>query len=362
MFKIIKLLSINFLVFLFLLIIGFAILVIISSNSEKQTDQKGSLIFDYSLGWDSYPPIEEIEKKNTSSKKIMFIGDSFTHNGKWTYETIKILNKNIPVEGFSLGANGFSTIQSYMKLKKHFDNINPDLVILLFYAWNDMRDNYDQPGIIYSPNTEVRPYLSNNLSFKKDEVFSDYNWFKKLNIYQDFIIKLKLRMNKLIVKIFGIDFLSKNNIKLNLDYTNEDSWVPFYTKGIENSKYVESAWNITEIVLKKMNKFIGERNKKFIIIGIDNAFTIDEDVREVWTDSILNFDMYKNINILKSLCKKNNIYFINGLSILEKKKQEISKKIYNYPAGNLSGHLEPEGEQAIADSLIKFINENKILE
>ena len=35
---------------------------------------------------------------------------------------------------------------------------------------------------------------------------------------------------------------------------------------------------------KKMNKFIGERNKKFIIIGIDNAFTIDEDVREVWTD------------------------------------------------------------------------------
>ena len=65
-------------------------------------------------------------------------------------------------------------------------------------------------------------------------------------------------MNKLIVKIFGIDFLSKNNIKLNLDYTNEDSWVPFYTKGIENSKYVESAWNITEIVLKKMNKFIKE--------------------------------------------------------------------------------------------------------
>ena len=118
-----------------------------------------------------------------------------------------------------------------------------------------MRDNYDQPGIIYSPNTEVRPYLSNNLSFKKDKVFSDYNWFKKLNIYQNFIIKLKLRkisINKLIVKIFGIDFLSKNNIKLNLIITiNEDSWVPFHTKGIENSKYVESAWNITEIVLKK---------------------------------------------------------------------------------------------------------------
>ena len=75
-----------------------------------------------------------------------------------------------------------------------------------------------------------------------------------------------------------------------------------------------------------MNKFIRERNKKFIIIGIDNAFTIDEDVRQVWTDSILNFDMYKNINILQSLCKKNNITFINGLSILEKKNKKQVKR------------------------------------
>ena len=50
------------------------------------------------------------------------------------------------------------------------------------------------------------------------------------------------------------------------------------------------------------------------------------------------------MNVLESLCVKNN------------------KKIYNYPAGNLSGHLEPEGELAISDSLIKFINEKKILE
>ena len=68
MFKIIKLLSINFLVFLFLFIIGFAILEIISSNSEKKTDQKGSLIFDYSLGWDSYPPIEKIGKNGFGAR------------------------------------------------------------------------------------------------------------------------------------------------------------------------------------------------------------------------------------------------------------------------------------------------------
>tara|TARA_B100000700_G_C14959066_1_gene815514 strand:+ start:249 stop:1337 length:1089 start_codon:yes stop_codon:yes gene_type:complete len=362
MFKIIKLLSINFLVFLFLLIIGFSILEIIISDSENQGERKGSLIFDRILGWDSFPPIEEIGKKNDSSKKIIFIGDSFTHNVKWTHETIKTLNEKISVEGFSLGASGFSTIQSYIKLKKHFGEIKPDLVVLLFYAWNDMRDNYNQPGIIYSPKTEMRPYLSGNFNFEKDEIFSDLNWFKKLNIYQDIIIKYKLRINKLIVENLGIDFLSKNNVKLNIDYTNKDSWVPFHTKGMEKSKYVESAWNITEVVLKQMNEFIKAKNKKLIIIGIDNAFTIDADVREVWTDDIPNFDIYKNINVLESLCEKNNIPFIDGLSILEREKKKINKKIYNYPAGNLSGHLEPEGELAIANSLIKFINKNKILE
>ena len=88
----------------------------------------------------------------------MFIGDSFTHNVKWTNLTINNLNKKIPVE-VSLWDKWFSTIQSSAKLTRHFYDINPDLVVLLFYTWNDMRDNYDRPGIIYSPNTEIRPIL-----------------------------------------------------------------------------------------------------------------------------------------------------------------------------------------------------------
>ena len=65
MLKLIKLLAINFLVFVFFLIIGFSILEIIISDSENQAKQKGSLIFDHVLGWDSNPPVEEIEKKKT---------------------------------------------------------------------------------------------------------------------------------------------------------------------------------------------------------------------------------------------------------------------------------------------------------
>ena len=30
-----------------------------------------------------------------------------------------------------------------------------------------MRDNFDKPGIIYSPKTEIRPYLNGNLNFQR---------------------------------------------------------------------------------------------------------------------------------------------------------------------------------------------------
>ena len=40
----------------------------------------------------------------------------------------------------------------------------------------------------------------------------------------------------------------------------------------------------------------------------------------------------------------------------------MDKKIYNYPVGNLSGHLEEEGHLTISRSVVEFINENKLLE
>ena len=44
-----------------------------------------------------------------------------------------------------------------------------------------------------------------------------------------------------------------------------------------------------------------ENGKELIIIGIDNAFTVDDDVKAAWVDGIENFDIYKNIVQLKNL-------------------------------------------------------------
>ena len=314
-----KLISINLLVFLFLFIIGFTILEFLSSINKSEIRNKG-LVFDESLGWESNPSIISINKSTEKAKKIAFIGDSFTHAKPWANLTVKSLNNNFNTEGYSLGVSGYSTLQSYLKLKKYFKEINPDLVILLFYAWNDMRDNYNMPGIMYSPNTELRPYLDKNNQIEDNFFIPKENWFRNLEIYNEYIVLSKLRINKLFTKIFGIDQISKKGIKINLDYVNEESWIPFYLKEKENSHYVKSSWEATESILKKLNNFVKENRKELIIIGIDNAFTVDDDVKDAWVDGIDNFDIYKNIIQLKEICKKNNIFFIDGLSKLKEKK------------------------------------------
>ena len=48
--------------------------------------------------------------------------------------------------------------------------------------------------------------------------------------------------------------------------------------------------------------------------------------------------------------------------MLEKERKTINKKIYNYPIGNLSGHLEPEGNLVISNAVVNFIKKNKILD
>ncbi len=355
-----KLILINLLIFLSFFIIGLAVLEFVSSINKSKVQNPG-LIFDDALGWETNSPILPINVSKDKAKKIAFIGDSFTHGKPWASLTVKSLNNTIKTEGYSLGVSGYSTLQSFIKLKKYFEEINPDLVILLFYSWNDMRDNYNMPGISYSPNTELRPYLDETNQVVDNFLIPKKNWFRDLEIYRKYVVLYKLKINKLITKIFGIDQISAMGLKINLNYTNEDSWIPFYLEEKENSHYVKSSWKATESILSNLNNFVKGNGKELIIIGIDNAFTVDDDVKEAWVDGIENFDIYKNIVQLKKICKKNKIFFIDGLSKLKEKKKTMDKKIYNYPVGNLSGHLEIEGHQAISEAVVEFINEKKIL-
>jgi len=100
-----------------------------------------------------------------TKKKVLFIGDSFTHaihvsNDKTYYAVLK---KNLDIEVFVLAVQGYGTLQEYMMLDKYVDGIDPDLVVIQFCG-NDFINNYYELELASSWNNNGlrRPYFINN--------------------------------------------------------------------------------------------------------------------------------------------------------------------------------------------------------
>jgi hypothetical protein len=98
---------------------------------------------------------------------VMVLGDSFV----WGYDvetsdrfTEKLQGKHPEWNIFNLGVCGYSTDQEYLLLQRHFDELRPRLVVLIFCAENDEASNCQNFNTAYA-----KPYFieeSNRLVLK----------------------------------------------------------------------------------------------------------------------------------------------------------------------------------------------------
>ncbi|MBT3586566.1 MAG: SGNH/GDSL hydrolase family protein [Halobacteriovoraceae bacterium] len=99
----------------------------------------------------------------TSKKKILIIGDSFTHARHVSNEKLYYhhLNEDKKYELFAYGVSGYGNYQELLVLKKYIDSIRPDIIFWQFCI-NDFSDNHFElnkkvgfSGIVFD-----RPYLN----------------------------------------------------------------------------------------------------------------------------------------------------------------------------------------------------------
>ena len=81
--------------------------------------------------------------------RVILLGDSFLHARAIPYEKIfySLLNSEFKAEGKSIelinmGVEGYGTVQEYLVYHHLAKRYRPDLVILFFYAGNDLQENY----------------------------------------------------------------------------------------------------------------------------------------------------------------------------------------------------------------------------
>lgn len=105
------------------------------------------------------------DPQESRKPKVLFLGDSFTHamhvsNDKTYYG---ILGNSLDLEVFSLGVEGYGTLQESMLLDQYIDVIAPDVVVLQFCGNDVINNSYElELRSRHNSNRLRRPYFDGN--------------------------------------------------------------------------------------------------------------------------------------------------------------------------------------------------------
>jgi hypothetical protein len=311
-----------------------------------------TLVVDATLGWDSLPTVSTLEGNTAGRPVVAFLGDSFTHGRLWPGEAQRILLADgIAMNGVNLGVSGYGTVQEWLKLQRNTPGIAPSAVIVLFFAWNDLRDNYPYPELFYGPQRTSRPYL---LLRGSDISVSPVRWsagVDRLLLQSEFYLRVT-KLHAAIIERWP-DLPSQFEWRAKVYYEHPAGWHPFYDPALANSAYVRGAYATTIAAFRAIRDLA--RGAPVLVIGIDNAFTVDQDIAKLFIAPHPELDPSLPLNRMASLLRPEGIDFINAQPELVALAKATGRNLYNGPRTGLAGHLEPEGDRLIGTIAARWL-------
>ena len=173
-------------------------------------------------GWDSIPTID-VMNNSGHGIPIYFDGDSFTQGTSWAPTTQEILKqRGLLIDGYNIGVSGYGTFQEYLKLSKTIDEHHPKIVVVLFYAWNDLRDNRE-------PRLWLWRNIASALSWPYwDQGNKAIRWFERLEIYEHIYLRAQYFVVKRLAQHYGMDIFVRSSWPTSIPYGAPGAWEPFY--------------------------------------------------------------------------------------------------------------------------------------
>jgi hypothetical protein len=298
---------------------------------------------DRDLGWDAVPSVESL---GGSGARVLFLGDSFTQSAAWPRETVARLRaRGVAVEGWNLGVGGHGTIQTALKLERHAATYRPDLLLLLFFAWNDVRDNFDCPAILYGPGTARRPYVREDGGLARPWPWP--GWVVTSRLFVRLVDARAERHGFERLAAEGVHALTARRECVLGQYGDPALWGPFYRPVEADAPYVRAAWAATERALARLRDTATAHRARLLILGLDNAFTVEADVFARWVPAPAGFDADLPLARLAALCARLGIPYRSTVPAL-RASRATGPRVYGGGAEDLSAHLTAAGERVVA--------------
>ncbi len=141
--------------------------------------------------------LRDVEHERSKRPTILFVGDSFV----WGYDVeaserfTELLRADLPgVEIVNAGVNGYGTDQEYLLLDRVWSALQPDVVVLMFTAFNDRNDNssnrisdgYYKPYLAQAADGTWRflgqPVPKSRQSYFTDDPLVKHLWLARLAV------------------------------------------------------------------------------------------------------------------------------------------------------------------------------------
>jgi GDSL-like Lipase/Acylhydrolase family len=304
-----------------------------------------------------YRDREHDRAKPGNTFRIAVLGDSFVearqvpleqafwHRLGHRLETCHFANgKDIEMLNFGIG--GYNTSQEYLTLQKDVLGFQPDIVLLAFFAGNDLEGNWRKPkeagvwrinapthkldGDQLIPNAELRPSIVQRLLYEA--------------VHYSRLIEL---VNEARRRIRALTWRASepNGIEAGL---NPVVFMPPATQ------QWHEAWLVTETLLAKMNSLVRNQGAQFVVATVPSATEVDPiPERREHTASRLGIDdfLYPD-RAIADIGAKSGFHVFP----LTKELQQLAERrgLYMHGFENTRigfGHLNEKGHELVAQIL-----------
>ncbi|MFH1645779.1 MAG: SGNH/GDSL hydrolase family protein, partial [Candidatus Omnitrophota bacterium] len=304
-------------------------------------------------------------EKKDGEYRILVLGDSFTEGYTVEFEELfsEVLKEGLngpsksDFEVINAGTAGYGTAQEFLFFRDEGIKYLPDCVVLMFYD-NDVVDNVSERG-----GSNARPYFEmdkkGNLLLKKLPG-SKSAISNKLQFIQ--FIRKSCFYGLVKERVKSTPFLYSLVKKMNLPITKEMP-LQYLVYQKDKPEILRKGWAVTEALIKEIKKYTDYSGSELIVFYIPVRGAIYE---KYWKRMKIQYGMKGDqwnvlcvASELESICKRNNISFINPVSDFaeEAKALESSGGMLYFKQ---DGHWNRYGHKAAGEMLAGYFKKKQL--